>query len=111
CPTASSPNAASSARIFRGPWSPPSTADHTDAHAHPSPSRRCPHRGVAPPEFALCNPGALCYSPLTPASCLLPGSSAVEQPAVNRLVDGSNPSRGAPLQPARAVRLVSMLFP
>jgi hypothetical protein len=26
---------------------------------------------------------------------LLPGSSAVEQPAVNRLVDGSNPSRGA----------------
>ncbi len=26
---------------------------------------------------------------------LLPGSSAVEQPAVNRLADGSNPSRGA----------------
>lgn len=29
------------------------------------------------------------------ASRLFPGSSAVEQPAVNRLVDGSNPSRGA----------------
>jgi hypothetical protein len=26
---------------------------------------------------------------------LFPGSSAVEQPAVNRLVAGSNPARGA----------------
>ena len=26
---------------------------------------------------------------------LIPGSSAVEQPAVNRLVAGSNPARGA----------------
>jgi hypothetical protein len=29
------------------------------------------------------------------ASRLFPGSSAVEQPAVNRLVAGSNPARGA----------------
>src|SRR5262245_14920104 len=29
---------------------------------------------------------------------MVPGSSAVEQPAVNRLVDGSNPSRGATLR-------------
>jgi hypothetical protein len=28
---------------------------------------------------------------------LFPGSSAVEQPAVNRLVAGSNPARGAKL--------------
>ena len=28
-------------------------------------------------------------------SRLFPGSSAVEQPAVNRLVAGSNPARGA----------------
>src|SRR5690606_17575895 len=35
---------------------------------------------------------------LVHASRLFPGSSAVEQPAVNRLVDGSNPSRGATLK-------------
>jgi hypothetical protein len=29
------------------------------------------------------------------ASWLFPGSSVVEQPAVNRLVAGSNPARGA----------------
>src|SRR5262249_48218540 len=28
-------------------------------------------------------------------ACVVPGSSAVEQPAVNRLVAGSNPARGA----------------
>ena len=38
----------------------------------------------------------VCYRPATFASeQAFPGSSAVEQPAVNRLVDGSNPSRGA----------------
>jgi hypothetical protein len=31
---------------------------------------------------------------------LFPGSSAVEQPAVNRLVAGSNPARGAKLSQA-----------
>src|SRR5262245_17224417 len=30
-------------------------------------------------------------------ACVVPGSSAVEQPAVNRLVAGSNPARGAKL--------------
>ena len=39
--------------------------------------------GKAPP---------LCY---TPRARLFPGSSVVEQPAVNRLVAGSNPARGA----------------
>src|SRR5690606_4766413 len=38
---------------------------------------------------------------------LLPGSSAVEQPAVNRLVDGSNPSRGA-ISHFGILRLVAM---
>ena len=33
--------------------------------------------------------------PFTLSFALFPGSSVVEQPAVNRLVDGSNPSRGA----------------
>jgi hypothetical protein len=32
---------------------------------------------------------------------VFPGSSAVEQPAVNRLVAGSNPARGATLKSAR----------
>ena len=36
---------------------------------------------------------ALLYASL--ARALFPGSSAVEQPAVNRLVAGSNPARGA----------------
>ena len=36
---------------------------------------------------------SLLYSSL--ASELVPGSSAVEQAAVNRLAGGSNPSRGA----------------
>src|SRR5262249_47737962 len=46
---------------------------------------------------ALCNRERLCYS--RPARiAVVPGSSAVEQPAVNRLVDGSNPSRGATFQ-------------
>ena len=31
------------------------------------------------------------------AAALFPGSSVVEQPAVNRLVAGSNPARGAKL--------------
>jgi hypothetical protein len=36
---------------------------------------------------------------------LFPGSSAVEQPAVNRLVAGSNPARGA--KPDQALRAKS----
>ena len=58
----------------------------------PSPS---PRLGVARP---LSKRGRLCYMRafITP-SRLFPGSSAVEQPAVNRLVAGSNPARGAKL--------------
>jgi hypothetical protein len=39
--------------------------------------------------------GGLCYMRPTRTSRLFPGSSVVEQPAVNRLVAGSNPARGA----------------
>ena len=39
---------------------------------------------------------ALLYATaITRAAALFPGSSVVEQPAVNRLVAGSNPARGA----------------
>ena len=40
-------------------------------------------------------------------SRLFPGSSAVEQPAVNRLVAGSNPARGAKLKQRLKVKTVS----
>jgi hypothetical protein len=47
--------------------------------------------------FPLCKPGGLCYT--QPGAkhwfALFLGSSVVEQPAVNRLVAGSNPARGA----------------
>src|SRR5262249_40245096 len=47
---------------------------------------------------AAFKPGsALLYAASTTPSRLFPGSSAVEQPAVNRLVAGSNPARGAKL--------------
>jgi hypothetical protein len=39
--------------------------------------------------------GWLCYRPGCRGNGLFPGSSVVEQPAVNRLVAGSNPARGA----------------
>ena len=42
----------------------------------------------------LASPKSCCYRRASPER-LLPGSSAVEQPAVNRLVDGSNPSPGS----------------
>src|SRR5215472_14418680 len=49
---------------------------------------------------AAFKPGsALLYAASTTPSRLFPGSSAVEQPAVNRLVAGSNPARGASRQP------------
>ena len=45
---------------------------------------------------ALLKPVRLCYSnELAASAAVFPGSSAVEQPAVNRLVAGSNPARGA----------------
>src|SRR5262249_22116588 len=47
-------------------------------------------------DFTLCKAQRLCYS--RTLARVVPGSSAVEQPAVNRLVDGSNPSRGAILK-------------
>src|SRR5215204_7132047 len=46
--------------------------------------------------IALCNgPRPLLYARLGVRLPSFPGSSAVEQPAVNRLVAGSNPARGA----------------
>ena len=51
------------------------------------------------PDFVavmLLKPPRLCYRHFHFAStALFPGSSVVEQPAVNRLVAGSNPARGA----------------
>src|SRR5262245_9123454 len=44
-------------------------------------------------DFTLCKARSLCYS--RALARVVPGSSAVEQPAVNRLVAGSNPARGA----------------
>jgi hypothetical protein len=44
----------------------------------------------------LCISWPVCYSRTSQAlSAMFPGSSVVEQPAVNRLVAGSNPARGA----------------
>jgi hypothetical protein len=49
----------------------------------------------------LSKPDQLCYTRTrTREALLFPGSSAVEQPAVNRLVAGSNPARGAKLKQA-----------
>ena len=45
--------------------------------------------------FVLCKPQGLCYTRAQGHFAPFPGSSAVEQPAVNRLVAGSNPARGA----------------
>jgi hypothetical protein len=47
--------------------------------------------------FPLCKPQGLCYTQPGAKHCfaLFLGSSVVEQPAVNRLVAGSNPARGA----------------
>src|SRR3978361_1800716 len=47
--------------------------------------------------FPLCKPRRLCYTQPGAKHCfaLFLGSSVVEQPAVNRLVAGSNPARGA----------------
>lgn len=47
---------------------------------------------VIPP---LCSAVWLCYSGAAMQRAPFPGSSVVEQPAVNRLVAGSNPARGA----------------
>ena len=46
---------------------------------------------------ALSKPARLCYRQRVRAraAAFFPGSSVVEQPAVNRLVAGSNPARGA----------------
>jgi hypothetical protein len=50
-------------------------------------------------DFTLCKRKRLCYS--RTLARVVPGSSAVEQPAVNRLVAGSNPARGANTKFAR----------
>ena len=59
--------------------------------------------GPAPPVSvpalgALPKQAGFVIGPLAVASRLFPGSSVVEQPAVNRLVAGSNPARGAKLK-------------
>jgi hypothetical protein len=59
----------------------------------------------------LSNRRSLCYSN---GACAMgfrrfPGSSVVEQPAVNRLVAGSNPARGANT-PFADLRLLSLTF-
>jgi hypothetical protein len=69
---------------------------------HPAPPRgRHPSRSVTAKRFTGRSP-AVISCPLRPRGFrshkdLIPGSSAVEQPAVNRLVAGSNPARGASL--------------
>jgi hypothetical protein len=50
----------------------------------------------------LCRQGAFCYSRTRATDALFRGSSVVEQPAVNRLVVGSNPTRGA-ISPAKSL--------
>lgn len=45
--------------------------------------------------IGLCMRPPFCYTHQPNRWRLFPGSSAVEQPAVNRLVAGSNPARGA----------------
>jgi hypothetical protein len=52
-------------------------------------------------DFTLCKAQRLCYS--RTLARVVPGSSAVEQPAVNRLVAGSNPARGAKLNQVLSV--------
>ena len=64
--------------------------------AAPLGRRRDLHERCRPaPISRFASPSAFCYS--RTLARVVPGSSAVEQPAVNRLVDGSNPSRGAKL--------------
>jgi hypothetical protein len=41
---------------------------------------------------------------------LFPGSSVVEQPAVNRLVGGSNPSRGAIFEKELGEKFIKLFF-
>ena len=47
------------------------------------------------PRFVAFKAGPALLYALRARKLLFPGSSAVEQPAVNRLVAGSNPARGA----------------
>src|SRR5262249_38357628 len=47
------------------------------------------------PSASVGKAGGLCYRPKCRSIGSFPGSSVVEQPAVNRLVAGSNPARGA----------------
>jgi hypothetical protein len=56
-------------------------------------TRRNGGRPVTSSRFA--KRGWLCYRPGCRGNGPFPGSSVVEQPAVNRLVAGSNPARGA----------------
>jgi hypothetical protein len=62
-----------------------------------APAPFLPPRGriyVSGCDFLLCKGGAALLE-ARPRERVFPGSSAVEQPAVNRLVAGSNPARGA----------------
>ena len=63
-------------------------------------AKRCPRRGLRGQincDFAKLP--RVCYSARTIRGAPFPGSSVVEQPAVNRLVAGSNPARGAKFKP------------
>lgn len=53
------------------------------------------HYSAKNPESRFAKPRLVCYSQPRSDEPLFPGSSVVEQPAVNRLVAGSNPARGA----------------
>jgi hypothetical protein len=71
-------------------------ADESDGRSVAKLLTRDEARRIAEVNAAAFKAGsALLYAGFRHASRLFPGSSAVEQPAVNRLVAGSNPARGA----------------
>jgi hypothetical protein len=72
-----------------GPIKPPRATAGKPAQAKP----RRTHRNFR--RFAAFKAGPALLYALHARQLLFPGSSAVEQPAVNRLVAGSNPARGA----------------
>ena len=71
-------------------------ADRVEFRCREAVTRPDVRYGGGPRANELCNGrGHLLYATGLIAGVLFPGSSAVEQPAVNRLVAGSNPARGA----------------
>ena len=79
------------AGLNAGPW-PPLLLARQNLHGPlPRPSRDLVKAGF----HAFAKRLGFVMRPLALAPGLFPGSSVVEQPAVNRLVAGSNPARGA----------------